>query len=687
MPGRYNPELGYKGPFKGLATSIPPAQLPPPYAARAENVLFTDGRIVPHPPWEPVSRVTQPGIYKPAYIGVLPTRTPISIFAFTPPSQLGLPRIHLVQHDTGIYAYYEGDDLPPVWLCATQSAQACFVPDLLGRWVYILDGGQRMYKTNGTPQGTFLMGITPPPIAAFQFTSLISFGTTAASFDYAFTISNADGTVESNPTLSTGHTRDVDTSIKIVFITAQLPVVQEDRTKLRIYRKNLGESQIGYRLIGERTFSPTGPNEEFIDDLEEDDITLSGAADGPFAPSKNFVPRYATVGTIYQNRLVLNRTDTNTPNRFFFSEAGQPEHVDYADYRDIPGKSATPISGLTEYDGALLLGKQDGIWSLAGTVITLTNAEIALGATPQASFDVLTGTRAAFGPNNKTGNGFVKAGTPARIYFGNDTGFYRWDGLEPSLRSGMIRPTWKRLMRDDSRKPFAELSYGQDHERGLIYIANGLNIDSTPLGDTDEERHAYRRGQDALVYDYVNNAWSTVHGDDYAPIDDSAPSGVDTYLIPLCFGTTDDGRCVMATPTGAVFITGRAPEHQWVEDKEYTHKVDRVPLFAYESGDVAPVQGLRFHLHAVRWLTAAPNPVVDTIPKLDVAALVDDYEAERFLLVGAEPQHAALYHAVRAEGHRIRLRIERSAEWLRGYDDYFSVTGWHLDGELVGQRY
>jgi len=675
---RFNPATNFQGPFLGLNTVRSKAELPAQFATIARNVLFTDGRLQPHPPWDPWAVIV--GLELPR---TLPrpqenTGKPFSLYVW--PQHGGLERRRVIVNGRGgMWAIDEFAGL--VFLGGDDALKApCdYVSD--GNVLYVLTGTVP-WRTEGTLESTRPMGFKPPPphsVLVFNNDAAPGDGGTGSvdlNADWAVTVSTVDLHVESNPLYLTGlGTRLLGNSIRFVPQWELIKAANSGIEQINYYRKNRDLSQISYRLIH------SAPVDDFFyrDGLDEAQITASNADDGPWAPSKNGPVPQASCGAFYRSRLWLN--DVDEPGKVFYSALARPEHFDTGlDFRRVESPSRAQVSGIFVQDQAILVGKADGIWTIVGDVNGPTNETIAKGAVAPNPTDVVAETRVRIGPVNEFGNGFVKVGAPGRIYFATLNGLYRWDGIDAVNVSDWITPTWQEMVQvHETLEPFPEggglaFTYGDDLGRQLLYVTLGTRF--------QEGRRANRPQMRAVVYHYgVNRGdgigiWSTIDAGDAQPYSEPLDRNVGPYyLIPDCFATTPNGRVVMGSAAGLVT---RLRDETLPRDAIPGHGAE----WRFETGDITLLPGFESHVYGVKWLTAAPvrSPFGEVA---SMGVVCDGRETLAYLLMGA---NEFLYQRIGANCRRVRLFAASDGVSNTKYMRDNLILGWMLDVEPVGQR-
>lgn len=376
------PVVTQLGPWRGLDTTHSPRELTSQHAVKATNVLLASGDVRPRPPWVDLGKAFGFDIsnFAPAGSRLL------GIYAWTS-QKIGpcllvktfsntfggrLFRI-LVDNPVGATEPPNPDttrfnnvlELPTGGKMS--SNQCSWVP--VGDRVYILDGAERPTRTDGTAEGTRLVGIRPPvykrktqitdadldqvqgywimgvpprnPASGGEGTETQPY-LPAGKHEWAITYYGVDVDVESNPffipPFETGLSPSPVRRLEVYHgpftdnlgrVGTFLPKDREGPiTHVRLYRRDPpfpGFVKVGEWEMDSRhdpavpiLFDPPAITWPEIDGvpqytlpLEEPHGVLEGTeAQGPYAPSKNGVPSmHPTVGYYYKDRFFYNETN------------------------------------------------------------------------------------------------------------------------------------------------------------------------------------------------------------------------------------------------------------------------------------------------------------------------------------------------------------------------------------------
>lgn len=678
----------YRGPFNGLNTTAEPRELSPAWATVCDNLLLVEGRLRPR------QRMVHYGDALPPQSGPLHFPAGTRVLSMTqrfpnPNDFQSGDRIDLIakvlepngspaimQHlgSLGSFVIPVGTEL--------SNMPATFV--FVGDWLYVLDGSETLYKIRGAVART--VGIRVPreyttgPLGDVEWIGIQPAGFEGgieATVQYAITFYDELTGVESNPLYSQEYVCDSNQGVRMRILPApNQPPPFSGATRMRLYRKNITEAQIAFRLRRE-FFSPQLLDFTFQDDLRESMIPLSVSSDvtGPFAPSRNGLPPKATIGAVYRDRLFYNDLDNASIVRY--SALGIPDHVDPTDYKTVAGDEVQGVSGLAPFADQLMIGRRRGIHVESGTITRPTNETAAAGLEEPESGDVLYKSKATTGPAQFTGgNGFVLAGTPQHLYYANESGFYRWDGVSEVKLTENIKRTWLEFLRDNGAvelKP--NLSYAVDTYNSIIYIHNRPSLTAggryvlayhygSPIGGTSIGKWSRLRFADPEV-EGEPSCIATCFG---VPDNPQAMTESDRYS-PLIMGTMTGRLYKGQNPTQGGFAGGAAPD------------------FRYETGRLVFMEGSETHFYFCRWLT---DPIGDTLPigtgppLIDIGYSIDD-GAEIF---ENRDIRFANYVTLRMgrQGADVRLIFKKSGVWSQGWSTRIGIIGLVVDIEEVGQR-
>lgn len=663
---RTNPAARVQGPFLGLNTVTDPSQLDPRAATVARNVLLREGRARPMPPWTGLGafgdrpQVLEPGdrVVAMHQLDRSATGQPVVIAKVRKAQSQGLFVFDQVNPGRGA----------PLQLPGIYTDKPCGFLEI-GHWLYVFDGPVGVYKTRGTPQTTFKAGVNAMPPDELLAANTITQNPFDMSGTYQWwaTWMSSDRKVEGNAVHLATKTLGANQIVQF-FFRGNHGQTGQDIGYIRLYRRNVTAEQIAARLIAETpVVDPGGGSATIIDNLLEANISLSSDVTGPFAPTRNAPPWPCTVGWWLKSRLWTN--DEANPAILRWSAAGEPEHFADLDQQLLAGNRNERVGGLISLGDTLFVGKQHGIQTVSGDPNGHTNLTIATGTAPLDSTLTLEESRCAVGPSNRWGNGFVRAGTPSRLYFGNPSGFYAFDGVEALPLSIGVEPTWSRLanrpdMGDGSGGRDFALSYADVPSLGVLLVCqSGVQPDDDVFGM-------------ALHY-HAQNGWSTFDGD--YELDRDQFERRDAHVLCVASGTlglqagptVNRALALLGTSTGLVLAMDDTP-----------HAAAAVAPFEYETGNLMRLIGFRAHVYAIKWLFAGPFAPVTDAAVVRVSVLADGQ------LVAVHDvdlsSHKSFRQSVRRACADLRLRVERGPTWKAGWRPEYGLIGFEPDLELVG---
>ena len=680
--------LTYRGPFNGLNTTQKPRELSLAWATVCNNILIVEGCLRPR------QRVLHYADAAPPSSGPIhfPEGTKILSITqrFPNPNDFqsgeridliakviepnGSPAIMMHLGSLGAFVIPVATEL--------SNLPATFV--FVGDWLYVLDGSSPLYKIRGAVART--VGIRAPveyvtgPVGDVEW-----LGIQEASFDagigamvqYAITFYDPLTGVESNPLYSPVYDCNSDQGVRMRILPTpnQMPPFS-GAERMRLYRRNLSESQIAYRLRRE-FFPPQLLDFTFQDDLAESAIgeDVSSAVTGPFAPSRNGLPPRATIGAVYRERFFYNDLDNASLVRY--SALGIPDHVHPSDYKTVTGDEVQGVTGLAPFADQLMIGRVRAVHIESGVITRPTNETAAAGLEEPDTSDVLYKSKATTGPGQAAGgNGFVLAGKPQNLYYGNETGFYRWDGVSEFKLTEFIKPTWLEFLRDNGGSELhPNLTYAVDAFNSVIYIHNRPTFDAgsrivlvyhygAMVGNTGIGKWTRLRFADPEVEGEVS-CIATCFG---VPDNPQAMSESDRYS-PLLLGTMTGRLYKGQNPTQGGFAAGATPD------------------FRYDTGRLVFSEGGETHFYFMRWLN---TPIGDTLPVgsgpplVDIGFSIDD-GAESFQSRDIAT-HNFISRRMGRQGADVRFIFKKSAAWQTGWSTRIGIIGLVVDFEEIGQR-
>lgn len=669
-----NPDsLVYPGPFLGLDTTREPAQLGLAYATEAVNVTFANGLIEPRIPWSPLK-----------YGEVTPQvpvnlDAPVLCFCQVRKSRNTKPVIiaKVLSSDgegANLWAISSGTN--PVLLAGAQGFNTLpgdFV--LHNGWIYLLDGAERIWKTDGTPQGTYHAGIkvppsptTPPDVVMLVVDPAGGVpGNVAGLVNYMFSLYDSRSGVESNAAYVVAPDSElyVEYGASFRFIPDGL-LQNEGADRLRLYRSRL---DIGgpYRLVGDHSLRG-GIEFFFRDELAEDEIKLSSVTTGPFAPQRNEPIVRANLGALLDGRLFYARLDE--PGRVYYSAVGTMDYGRADDFVNVSGDEDDTVRGLVSIGEQLWVGKRDAIYSVAGKIHTATNATLATGAIPLDTEEVITKSRAKIGPGNAYGNGFVLAGTPAVVHFPTDSGFFRFDGSDVSCVSKRIKRTWREFkLQGDGLFTFAD-----DAEHQILFVCNGWGVTDGNLPIL-----AYHYGADDGA---GLGRWSTFTGQGL-PSDSGLPEFAVTAITTPVAEEAVSAADVPLAITHSQILLGTHVGYFYSADPDAMGAY--IPSWRWTSGRIPIQKGGR---GKVRWIKALFARCERDISALAGCVLIVamDGDVSRINAVTGYFSAEQCVLNVRRYGRTMRLYIIGRSAWTTDWLPALGIAGLVINAAPTGQR-
>ena len=659
----------YSGPFLGLNTTRAPRELGPMWATDAKNVLLTDGRIRPRPPLRLVENLRR----------FIANHEIVGLYQWDSPKVGQQILIKSVDQSKGRFWALSKTG----FVDFTPFPLSTFAPTWVNMHglVYMVDGSYPLIKTDGTGEGTIMVGIVPPTNVTITEENAgpedaVLEGDTV--YQYAITYYDADHDVESNPFYSL-HIRTFTEHPRMLIVLYEPEVVHSGRTHFRVYRKNVTLEQTFFLLMAQVDIweglyrDPQGT-------LQHPTPPLGTTTTGPFAPCRNGIPQRATVACYYKDRMFYN--DIDNPDLLRFSAFGHPDHVDPADYKLLAGDAQSGVTGLAELSGQLVILRPRNIWALSGEIETATNETLATGAMPNTSYEELWRTKSNVGCANRHGpNGAIVAGRPAQLYFPSPSGFYSFDGLVERQVSDQIQPTWKDFTRRPSSLPPGVryeldqmVTHAVDPQREIIYLVQTAQHSGEPQ---------------ILCYHYGLNRGDGVGGWTYITMDNPEECAV-CVASPMGY-TEYAGELLLYS--GLMVATSAPPAvgpHIYVLNSEGYLDPEGVapcpmPAFRYQTGRMVLIDGAEKHIYLIKWL----HDQVDVgSPIMYLARLRFGFAARGetdFAKVAADLSKGIYFRQpVRREVSDITLLIEDTGESNVYWHEDFAVTGWALEAELAG---
>jgi hypothetical protein len=673
-----NSPVPFVGPYYGLNTRDQPRNLGPQWCVDARNVLLSEGRIQPAwplTPWQALDvTATTPG-------------TPMSIYAWESPAA-GV--VVLYKSIEGLLIAVKPDGSWVELAQMIRARPASFVP--VHDRLFVMDGGEHVYTTDGTADGTYRAGIPAPlvsddnfePVDALDDDPYLAIGW----YEWAISYYDEDRDVESNVSDAS-----IARAINEVEGEKRMRIAVPDApgeyraTHVRLYRRSVTVTlntvtsrgplvlQSMFRIPRQYIYDPIGTRTAHN--------VLGDAVIGPFGPTKNGVPKFASLGHWYKDRLFLNDTsgrDYAHTDILRYSALGRPDHVDPDDNEPLQGDAEQGITGMGVVGGQLVIGKPVSIWVLSGSILAHTNATVATGATLPASSHQLYKTNASVGCANKGGgNGIVVVGRkPGLAVFNSATGFFGFDGVDANPLSDEIEPTWRKFARhggrvSEEREKHQEVTYAHDVLHQVLYIANGYQEPGDPQVLVFHYGRRHRLGAAAGV-------WSYLALDDLASIR-CVGTAVGVHEFPGEAGSAgaDYYGAFVAGVRGLAGVATKIFVASQVE------RVDQVALrWRYETPPLRPREAGLAHVYELRWLhdrvTNASQPVFVEFGFRDTRD--GPYKLSRRSVTNG----IYTYQPVQREPAELSLLIQTPAGDSPVWHEFLGVSGWILEFEPTGDR-
>lgn len=643
----------------GLNTTHDPRQLSAGFAVEANNVLLSEGRIRPRPPFVPFCSDGGQEYVVPngGHIGGM---IQIPRGQYDPPSVLAQV-VPSSGYGSSLWRF-DADGTAIQLADPGGGAQATLPWSFVqvGEWFVVLLAGLPV-KTKGDSENTFSLSV-PPPSASEVEQSIVSQGTANinATVEYAVTWYRSADHTESNPIIFGPFTPAAGEAVQ--FLVTQLPYTLFGVDEMRVYRKNISLGQVAYRLVGGVHTLWVG--RLFWDGLAEDSITTSSADVGPFAPSRNGMAPGATCGAWHHNRLFVNKADVHGPNtsRVYYSGLGQPGSFYADDYLDVSGDGTEAVTGLITHAGQLVIGKPRSIWVLSGNILGATNFSAAVGAMPPVSHHTLHRTKATIGPINKAGNGFVMAGDSPAPHFAADGGFFAFDGLATIPLSTLIQPTWSAFVRrriGDASK--AAIAFAVDPANSVLYMTN-------------VQHNASGQAAQVLAYHMRTGAWTMLDGDELPGAFEQVISIASALGDP-----TEEYRLAYAP----LIVAGTKGSLRICRSVEGSDKP--VAKWTWKTGRLTAIEGKRAHIYALEWFLPDCGPMPSGSPLVDLGFSLgkESQEHTRQVDIGGAVQFD---QRVGATATDITLMAKSADAWTHGWKPELGILGFSIDAEVAGKR-
>lgn len=673
--------LQHHGPWLGLNDTVSPRELSPAFATVAHNVILHEGLIRPRAPWRALGGLVASGH---RILSLFHwhererDRHPL-VFAKTTSHGSNLAAGRLWQLQTA----GEADEL----FSRMSPWPAQF--HVVGKTMYVIDGGEKMARVTLDGISTTRVGILPPQKGNFidppgRLEGQVIFGwetdqaifqpfpgPLSGRFRYAVTYYDQTSGRESNPVISRGLV--ISNRAPQIFFNYQTEAPSDSGIdRVRVYRKNIGLNQPFFRLIDNPVpgigIDPFAEFQIFVDVVGDADISVSNVNSGPFAPSRNGIPPASRCAAFYNDRMFYAPLDD--PGKVYYSELGQPDHVDGGAFLNVTGDETDDVNGLLAVGSQLHIGKSRSIHILSGAISAATNLSRAQGALDSElakSSHVLFKSKADIGPMNGFGNNFILAGQPGMIIFGTDAGLFSFDGQSSvNLSVALISKTWKAfIQRGTGFHTQARLTFAVDPHKRILYVCNGRigNVVGPPI----------------LAYHYATGAWTTV-SENQAPDQLSAITCVATSLGDRPGEDEVQSFDLREASLMVGFVNRKAEVSTESEDEDI-----RATRWLYETGDLAVEPTIKKHFYKAKIMLKRASRFWGNTPAVSVGYRRNGstFTSRKTLsMINSEPVRVV---PLQRQAHDIRLVFQRSDQWDKGWSPEVGITGFALSAELAGE--
>lgn len=692
--------LQHHGPWLGLNDTVAPRELSPAFATVAHNVILAEGLIRPRAPWRALGGLVASG-HRILSLFHWHTRErdrhPL-VFAKTTNHGSNLSAGRLWQLQTA-------DDASELFSRMSPWPAQFHV---VGKTLYVIDGGQKMVRVTLDPIRATRIGILPPVRGTAEFfnhpfdprflpVGMVVFAWDHADLDYnrsfsaaagsgisgsySYAVTHYDSTTgrESNPVISESSIQVSNERPKILINQMSFESESENQPptdagidEIRVYRRNDGLGSSFFRLVAQQigfdSIDPFENQQTFLDSLADEDITVSNANTGPFAPSRNGIPPASRCAAFYNDRMFYGPLDD--PGKVYYSELGQPDHVDGGAFLNVTGDESDDVNGLLAVGSQLHIGKSRSIHILSGTISAATNTTRAHGALDselaKSSHQVFK-SKADIGPMNGFGNNFILAGQPGMIIFGTDAGLFSFDGQSSrNLSVALISKTWKAfIQRGSGFHTQARLTFAVDPHKRILYVCNGRigNVVGPPI----------------LAYHYATGAWTTV----------SEHQGPDEISSITCVATSlgdRPGEDELQTfdLREASLMVGFVNRKAEVSTESENDDI-RATRWRYETGDLAVEPTIKKHFYKAKIMLKRASRFWGNSPAVSVGYRRNGttFTSRKTLsMINSEPVRVV---PLQRQAHDIRLVFQRSDQWDKGWSPDVGITGFALSAELAGE--
>ena len=381
--------------------------------------------------------------------------------------------------------------------------------------VYIVAAGTENYLWDGTT--IYDNGANPPSVLPAAVIS--SSGVLTGGYSYKYTYMNLLG----NETNSSPASATVTASLSSISVTPTASI-QAQVTAIRLYRTT---SSGGVWLFLSDLPNSSTP---FIDNIPD---SLLGIAVEEFAngrpPASSIIEQYA--GIVFYAKAGSTILS--------FSGEGRPSSVDTEigslDLVSSDAEQASTITGMKELGDRLAVFKNESIWNV-----------VVGGGEVRADIQV-----PSVGSVNNAG--IVSVPGSQSVAFPSKDGFYLYDGLSEKYISASIEPLYRTGLNQSRLAYMVGITYKRLNM--ILWFA------SSALSSFNDI---------AIVYDYVNELWSTrpipnlastaVTLYDSALVESFVIGGYDGYLRTGDTGLSDDGKVMPCEVIPLINDTGTFSE-------------------------------------------------------------------------------------------------------------------------------
>lgn len=381
--------LRVAGPFRGINLSMHPGHLEWTEAWDCLNISLYSGTIKKRDGWRPKAFMANESLILGIYNYLKSTATGISI-------------IHLVKAGSVLYKVVDWDDTE---LQTGLSASNLASMITMNNRVYYADGAN-FKVTDGT--SVFNAQIAQPSAAPSVATG--SSGVLYGDYDYKVTFYSTTWGQESpasaaSTVVSVKNQQAALTSIPLAPGGGDARV-----TGRRIYRRKVSASESLWHLVHYIADITTATWNDNVRDVDAEPLTISPLSYSSTLPNFRFLA--------YQSGVLFasGATGEGELTRLYYSRPDQPYSM--TQYLEIgSGHDTDPVTGLSAFQGVLVVFKANSIWILTGN-----------------SSDTFSLTKVVPGIGCRSHHSIVDGGEA--LYFLGEDGFYLFDGAIARKISG-----------------------------------------------------------------------------------------------------------------------------------------------------------------------------------------------------------------------------------------------------------